>query len=67
MVYLTLIQLPKDWQRVTFLLRLFNAETCSSFTGIATYTKTSNSGGWSDGTLMLDDLKEAISMNTNKI
>ena len=61
MVYLTLIQLPTDWKRVTFLLRLFNAETRSSFTGIATYTKTSNSGGWSDGTLMLNDLKSAIS------
>ena len=67
MVYLTLIQLPKEWQRVTFLLRLFNAETCSSFTGIATYTKTSNSGGWSDGTLMINDLKQSIANTTNKI
>eukprot|EP01084_Bolivina_argentea_P173644 300787_1 len=60
MVYLTLVGLPSSWQRVTFLLRLFNPETCSSFTGIASYTKTSNSGGWSDGTLLLRDLKMSI-------
>jgi len=68
MIYLTLVQLPPQWQRVTFLLRLFNQETCSSFTGIATYSVSANSGGWSDGTMLLADLKECMQQSSvNKI
>lgn len=64
-IYLTLVNLPKEWEKILVQFRIKCIETESSCTDIAIYDENNDSWGWPSRILLLCDLIESTTNTAN--